>query len=532
MNILISSKKKKDSIIINNIKYNLIFKSSLNQEKKKISFISNLRKIKDYNDIKKILKNLDDHFSIIIWSKNFLFCTVDQVCSFPLIYYLKNNKIHIADNINEIDKSTLNLINLKAIKLSGYGISNLTNFTEYYSLKPCEYFLYDKLKLERGFWFSTNYNYKTLSKNKTASFHNFINNEFSRLKKKSEDSCIIVPLSSGVDSRFIVSGLKYFNVKNFKTFTYGSFNTRDFKIADQISRQINIENKKILLNYSIAREIYKSKIFKEYLRFNDLGIASNNPGDFLAIKLLLKENWINPKDIVVNGQAGDFISGNHIPFFLLKKNLSSMPKLIDSILDYIISKHYNLWYENLISKTQISIRELIKNLYFNNITSLKKLIAAYECFEFENRQIKWVVGQQKVYDFFNLEWTLPLWNRRLIKLFFRNVTINDKINQKFYKDFLIKEDICSLWKNIEINPKERFKIQISIMRFLVKIAFIFIGKIKWYKFEKKFISYFLDPIMLPAYISYKKYISTFKIPRNALSFIVKDYVRTYLNKMK
>ena len=515
-----------------NIKYSLIFKSSLDQEKKKNSLIGTLRKIKDFNDITKILININDHFSIILWSKNFLFCTVDQVCSFPLIYYYKINKIHIADNTNEIDKSSLNLINLKAINLSGYGISNLTNFTEYSSLKPCEYFLYDKLKLKRGFWFSTNYNYKISSKSNIKGFQSFIDNEFSRLKKKSEDSCIIVPLSSGIDSRFIVSGLKYFNVKNFKTFTYGFFNTRDFQIADQISKKINIENKKILLTYSRAREIYKSRIFKEYLKFNDLGIASNNPGDFLAIKLLLQESWINPKDIVINGQAGDFISGNHIPSFLLRKHLSSIPKLVNSILDYIISKHYNLWHEDLISPTQTSIRDLIKNLYFNNITSLKKLIEAYECFEFQNRQIKWVVGQQKVYDFFNLEWTLPLWDRRLIQLFFRSMTVNDKINQKFYKEFLIKKNICSIWKNIKINPKERFKIQISIIRFLVKFFFIFIGKNRWYKFEKKFISYFLDPIMLPAYVSYKKYIFTSKIPRNALSFIVKDYVRTYVNKIK
>jgi hypothetical protein len=124
MDILISSKKKKDFIIINNIKYSLIFKSSLDQEKKKTSLIGTLRKIKDFNDITKILMNINDHFSIILWSKNFLFCTVDQVCSFPLIYYYKINKIHIADNTNEIDKSSLNLINLKAINLSGDGISN------------------------------------------------------------------------------------------------------------------------------------------------------------------------------------------------------------------------------------------------------------------------------------------------------------------------------------------------------------------------------------------------------------------------
>jgi len=331
MNFNVNSLSKFEFINIKNQTYKIIFKSSLDEEQKKKKIICNLKKIYDIENKKniiEIIKKIEGHFFFILWSKNFLFCTVDHVCSYPLIYSLASNRLIISDNKKYLREKKINQINLDAINLSGYGISNNTNYKNYNSLKPCEYIFLTKSKLDKNFWFSTKYNYKNKNINANLKFDQLITNQFLYLKKKSDSYEIIVPLSAGIDSRFIVSGLKYFEIKNFKTFTYGSSNLRDFKIADQISNKINIENKKIFITFNDARKIYTSKNFEKYLKYRDLGISSNNPGDYFAINKLTNEGWIKKNSLIINGQAGDFISGNHIPNFLYKKKKENLNKLI------------------------------------------------------------------------------------------------------------------------------------------------------------------------------------------------------------
>lgn len=529
MNFLVNSLKVPNRIFIDNISYNIIFRSSLNEEYKKKRLIENLKKLKKIEDIKKIVKNIDSFFSLILWSKNFLFCTVDQVCSYPIVYNIQNNFITIADYNHKTIKNDINVINLNAISLSGYGFSNYTNFNKFQTIKPCEYLLVQKKKFLKSFWFSTEYRYKENSKNISNKFEICIEKIFYELKKSTKDQKIIVPLSSGIDSRFIVSALKYFGFKNFKSFTYGYSRLRDFEIAEKISKKINIENKKIFINPNLAKKIYRSRKFLNYLNYDDLGIAPNNPGDYFAINSLLEEKWLKPNNVIVNGQSGDFISGNHIPNFFNKYKNIQYNKLKSIILDYIIKKHYNLWSEVTITDKQIQIRNAIDNIYFKNADNSTSLVEAYERFEYENRQIKWVVGQQKVYNFFKLQWSLPLWDRDLIKFFYREVSIKDKNNQFFYKKFLMNKNYKKIWKSIEINPKENFNNKIKVIRYIMKFLFFFIGKKHWHKFEKKFINYFLDSAQYPYIIPYFDYILTSKVPRNAFSFISKKYLKKYQN---
>jgi hypothetical protein len=62
MNFLINSSKVLDKIFINKISYNIIFRSSLNEEYKKKKFIKNLKKLKNIEDIKNEVKEIDGHF--------------------------------------------------------------------------------------------------------------------------------------------------------------------------------------------------------------------------------------------------------------------------------------------------------------------------------------------------------------------------------------------------------------------------------------------------------------------------------------
>ena len=56
-------------------------------------------------------------------------------------------------------------------------------------------------------------------------------------------------------------------------------------------------------------------------------------------------------DVVINGQTGDYISGNHIPQNQKKKNIN-----LKNYLDFIIEKHFNLIGNKLLIKIKLKTK--------------------------------------------------------------------------------------------------------------------------------------------------------------------------------
>lgn len=139
-----------------------------------------------------------------------------------------------------------------------------------------------------------------------------------------------------------------------------------------------------------------------------------------------------------------------------------------------------------------------------------------EYLEFENRQTKYVVNSQRIYDFYNINWLLPLWNKSFIK-FWEEVPMQYKINQKLYKDTLRELNLGGVWTkdfNVDyyLSPK-----WMQMIRFFFKIIFLFIGKNKWRVFERKYLNYWTENIYGFSSINYFKFIRNKNIPRNYVS---------------
>ena len=71
----------------------------------------------------------------------------------------------------------------------------------------------------------------------------------------------------------------------------------------------------------------------------------------------------------------------------------------------------------------------------------------YENWEYRERQCKYVVNGQKVYEFFNFDWFLPLWDSEFVK-FWTTVPLDLRYKQNLYKKYLTDWNYRDIFESI------------------------------------------------------------------------------------
>ena len=79
--------------------------------------------------------------------------------------------------------------------------------------------------------------------------------------------------------------------------------------------------------------------------------------------------------------------------------------------------------------------KIIKNIKNVNLKIFMKYGNIYE------RQVKFIIQGQRIYDYFDFDWYLPFWDGEVIR-FWSEMPIELRKNQYLYKDYLRKWKFC------------------------------------------------------------------------------------------
>lgn len=478
--------------------------------------------IVDVKECKKILSILGNHFGIIIINPIWSFAAVDYSRSYP-IFWEKKTSLRLSAQATSLKGKLVDQEQLIAFRMSGYTIDNGTLWENVKSLNAGSFLFFDY----RDKFFIKKYFHYIPYQNKKVSYNKYklklkthIDKLIKNLIKTVNGKTIIIPLSAGLDSRLIASGLRHFKYENVKCFSYGIKNNYEAIASEKISKMLGYKWTFVNITHSIAKKFYKSTNYKNYLKNTTDGTATSTIQGLLAINMLLKEGFIKKNNILINGNSGDFISGGHIFANVANYNLSikDIKRNIHKISKHYYSKHYSLWNSLKTNENKHIIKNKLSEQVQNNVK--KKEVPLYgllEYLEFENRQTKYVVNCQRIYDFYNLNWLLPLWSKSFIK-FWEQVPLKYKIEQKLYKETLQSMNYGNVWTDefnvpYSISPK-----WMKFIRLFSKGFFFFIGKKKWRNFEKKYLNYWSENICGFSSIDYISFIMNKDIARNYVSF--------------
>ena len=146
----------------------------------------------------------------------------------------------------------------------------------------------------------------------------------------------------------------------------------------------------------------------------------------------------------------------------------------------------------------------------------------YEFSEFKNRQTKYVITVQRVYEFFGYEWRLPLWDKEYLD-YWENIHITHKVNRNLFVEVMYGLNWGGVW-NLKLPSSYITPKWIFMIRFVTKILFVFIGRDSWKKFDKKVFYYWTEILCKMGVVSYSKVLLDNRGYRNAVSWLTEDYL--------
>ncbi|MEW5772885.1 MAG: asparagine synthase C-terminal domain-containing protein [Thermodesulfobacteriota bacterium] len=304
----------------------------------------------------------------------------------------------------------------------------------------------------------------------------------------------MVPLSAGLDSRLVASGLKQAGYDNVQLYAYGIPGNYEAAASRDLAERLGYSWTFIPYSRHAARDLALSREFGAYLDFADT--LSNLPfvQDFLAVRQLRDSRMAPPDAVFVNGNSGDFISGGHIqPRMHEPRPGLARDAQRDLVVETALDKHFDIWRDLGIPANRERVGARLAAMFEARAPQGLRpegLHGVYECLEWESRQSKFVVGGQRVYEHLGFAWRLPLWDNDYLD-FWARVPLAEKVGQGLYRRFLQAADWGGVWRNF---PVRRYTSPAwaRVARGALRLALRPLGEAAWKTLDRRLFTYFTD----------------------------------------
>lgn len=450
------------------------------------------------------LSALDGHFAIVIQGPEASLAAVDRVRSIPLLYSTAGEVTlfsELAEPIVErlsLTAADADPLAVLATAMSGFTIGNDTVFKAIRQIGPGEFVLSGSAEGATGARVAR-YHRWTLWKpadrvsSDLADRLSALNTRIiQKLIAGLDGRRVLVPLSAGLDSRFVAAGLKAAGYDNVVCFSYGQPGNHEAATAREIAARLGFDWHFVPYSIDKQRRSMTSAGYAAFEAMSDSLTGVHFPQEYLAFEQLLAAGVADERSVVVNGQAGDFISGNHIPADFHEAIGPGVDRRT-RILDALMAKHYRLWRSLMTPENNALIRTRL-NMEIDRLGGLPgdadQDYGVFEYCEFQDRQSKYVLNGQRHYEFFSMDWRLPLWDRDYMD-FWAAAPLSAKRRQSLYRDVLARDNWAGVWRDIPVNAKTVRPAWIRPVRWIAKALHAPLGRDRWHDFERRYLQYWM-----------------------------------------
>lgn len=399
------------------------------------SLLDYFREIKSEKDFCQRVCRANGSFCVVVKFMKSYYIAVDRIRSIPIFIASCNGITIIGDDANclrdalFLKENDLDKVKLEELYLSGYTVGNHTIYKNIVQLQGGEYAVIENDHLTISCYYKHNHgDFIKTNKEKAFSLLDDISrNVFKRLVETLHGRQMVIPLSGGYDSRYIVAWMKKLGYDNVCCFSYGRANSFEVSISRQVAYKLGYPW--YFIEYT--NEVWNSILTDEWWPFYEYsGQLCQCPHyqDIFAIKALLQQEIIQNDAVIVPGYCGDVLGGSFILEHINKVDVSR-----NGLAKYLYESHFNFIKS---SKMSSLVLNDIKQGIESTINSLDEFNAAMECWLTTHRWSKFIVNALRGYDYFNLEWRMPLWDNELTEFWYR-VPNEYRGSKTWYNEYLL-----------------------------------------------------------------------------------------------
>ena len=478
------------------------------------------------------LTSVKGHFALICELNENIVAATDRISSYQVFLAQSNSRWMIGTHAGQLaEAAELDLIDddgLLSLSMAGYVTGKRSAIKNLSALQAGEVLIINRENCQRWYYHKflpTAACQSEKDKQQIEHLSELTLSILDNVKQRTKGRQIVVPLSAGLDSRLILSGLKHLEAKDVITFSYGQPNNFEATTAQKIAGKLGVRWHFVPMSTASQRTFFQSSLYRDYLEYSHDFTATPFQQDLYPVSRLLSTGVIDKDAVIINGNSGDFISGGHIPENLFNGQTIAGEMLTD-LINSFIKKHFSLWENRFSPSDYDQIRHMLtSDLTDEGLLNNKNYqgFILWERLEFLNRQSKYVISGQRIYDFLRINWELPLWSDEYLD-FWSQVPLRLKINQNLYRKMLRRNNWGHVWKDIPVNEKIIRPIWLQPLRFAAKVACAPFGRNTWHQIEKRFFNYWMDPVHNYAILPYYSALFEKSLARNAISLHTDAYL--------
>jgi asparagine synthase (glutamine-hydrolysing) len=398
-------------------------------------------------DLVATLKRLNGFYAWVTEGSGVLMAGVDHVRSYPLFYGQKNGLLLLSDDADwvrqRVGDTEMDEVAREEFQLTGYVTGQETLFPNVKQLQAGECLI--AMETPQGLYLQTfryylfehiepeHYDEATLREELDV----LAMQSIQRLLDFAGGRQIVVPLSGGFDSRLIVALLKRAGHTNVLTFTYGVKGNRESAYSQRVAEALGFRWHFEEYTQELWRNAWQSDDRWEYQQWSSGWSSLPHIQDWLAVRLM-KQCGMLPTDCVfAPGHSGDFVAGSHIP-----QDAFTKPSFrTRDVYRKILNEHY-LLAPMKTSKKQESFwtRRIETRLQRKDVSSASEYADAVECWDWQERQAKFICNSVRVYESFGYGWWMPLWDARFMQ-FWEKIPLILRRQRKWYISYAQSQKI-------------------------------------------------------------------------------------------
>ncbi|OBP15318.1 hypothetical protein A5320_08110 [Rheinheimera sp. SA_1] len=267
-----------------------------------------------------------------------------------------------------------------------------------------------------------------------------------QLMSKAAGRQIVVPLSGGLDSKALLLSLFQAGYTNICCFTFGAADSWELVNARNLCNQLGVTWYPVYYDSLTFSSLRFDAEFEQYSLFVHSGVSVPNIQVFPAVRILSGQGIIQSDALIIPGHTGDFVSGAHRP------HTTSLSSTIEDVaMNYLWKTHYQL---RRYCPDKLKLQAKLRDQLIQISEQQSGIDAAdlAEAWNFRERQSKLIVNSNRYYEFFQLEWWMPFWQRDFVN-YWQAVPQQFRLNQILWQEW-VNEFSLQLLPGYQAPPKK------------------------------------------------------------------------------